>query len=51
MRNFKNLLFAGAVLLAAPACDKFLDVNTNPNAPEQVAANLYLPPMIFGGSV
>jgi hypothetical protein len=27
-------------------CDDFLDVNTNPNAPEVVAANLYLPPML-----
>ena len=24
----------------------FLDVNTNPNAPQVVSANLYLPPMI-----
>ena len=46
MRNLKSILFAGALVLAAPACEKFLDVNTNPNAPEQVAANLYLPPMI-----
>jgi hypothetical protein len=27
-------------------CEDFLDVNTNPNAPESVAANLYLPPML-----
>ncbi len=27
-------------------CDNFLDVNTNPNAPQTVAANLYLPPML-----
>jgi hypothetical protein len=46
MRNLKSILCAGALVLAAPACEKFLDVNTNPNAPEQVAANLYLPPMI-----
>jgi len=38
-------LFAG-MLLVPVACDDYLDVNTNPNAPEQVAANLYLPPMI-----
>lgn len=28
------------------ACDKFLDVNTNPNAPQEVSANLYLSPML-----
>lgn len=27
-------------------CDEFLDVNTNPNAPQSVSANLYLPPML-----
>lgn len=26
-------------------CDNFLDVNNNPNAPQSVSANLYLPPM------
>jgi hypothetical protein len=46
MRKIKAILFAGAFALAAPACDNYLDVNTNPNAPEEVAANLYLPPMI-----
>jgi hypothetical protein len=39
-------LLAGALCMAS-ACkmDKFLDVNTNPNAPQAVTANLYLPPM------
>ena len=39
-------LVAGLVCLAS-ACnmDKFLDVNTNPNAPQSVSPNLYLPPM------
>lgn len=46
MRNLKAILVAGALVFAAPACDNYLDVNTNPNAPEVVAANLYLPPMI-----
>jgi hypothetical protein len=36
---------AGVLGLVA-GCDDFLDVNTNPNAPETVAANLYLPPML-----
>ena len=27
-------------------CSDYLDVNTNPNAPQTVTANLYLPPML-----
>jgi len=27
-------------------CQNFLDVNTNPNGPQTVTANLYLPPML-----
>ena len=40
-------LMAGLLGLTS-ACDKdeFLDVNTNPNAPQVVAANLYLPPLV-----
>ena len=30
----------------AAGCQDFLDVNDNPNGPEFVTANLYLPPMI-----
>jgi len=34
-------------LISVPTgCQNFLDVNTNPNAPQAVSANLYLPPMI-----
>ncbi|RZK37763.1 MAG: SusD/RagB family nutrient-binding outer membrane lipoprotein [Pedobacter sp.] len=33
-------------LLALGSCKKFLDVNTNPNNPERVEANLYLSPML-----
>lgn len=33
-------------LLALGSCKKFLDVNTNPNNPEKVEANLYLSPML-----
>jgi hypothetical protein len=32
--------------LGTAGCDEFLDVNTNPNAPEHVTPNLYLPPMM-----
>ena len=38
--------FIGLILLTASGCKKYLDVNRNPNGPDQVAANLYLPPMI-----
>lgn len=34
------------LLTVATSCDDFLDVNTNPNAPQEVSANLYLPPML-----
>ena len=36
--------FAGIVALPS-ACTDYLDVNTNPNAPQIVTANLYLPAM------
>ena len=43
-------LIRGAVLvglLGVPtSCKDFLDVNTNPNAPQVVSANLYLAPML-----
>jgi hypothetical protein len=42
-------LYAALIVgfLAVPTgCQDFLDVNTNPNAPQTVSANLYLPPMI-----
>jgi hypothetical protein len=37
-------LVAGVTL--ASGCSDYLDVNTNPNAPQVVSANLYLAPMI-----
>lgn len=39
-------LLAGALAVAAAGCKDYLDVNTNPNAPTTVAANLYLSPML-----
>ena len=45
MRKTRVALLAGSLSLLA-GCDNFLDVNTNPNAPEEVGANLYLPPML-----
>lgn len=35
-----------ACLIMVSSCKKYLDVNTNPNAPQDVTANLYLAPMI-----
>jgi hypothetical protein len=34
------------VLGLSNSCQNFLDVNTNPNGPQTVTANLYLPPML-----
>ena len=45
MRRARTAVLAGLLSLTA-GCQDFLDVNTNPNAPETVAANLYLPPML-----
>lgn len=45
MKRIYALLLAG-LLLAPAGCKDFLDVNTNPNGPETVSANLYLPPML-----
>jgi Starch-binding associating with outer membrane len=38
-------VLVGALSLAG-GCHDFLDVNTNPNGPQSVTANLYLPPML-----
>lgn len=40
------MLATAGVLGLTASCQDFLDVNTNPNAPETVAANLYLSPML-----
>ncbi len=45
MKKRRVALVAGFVTLFG-GCSDFLDVNTNPNAPETVAANLYIPPML-----
>ena len=44
----RHMLVLAGVLTLAGACnnEQFLDVNTNPNAPQDVSANLYLAPMI-----
>jgi hypothetical protein len=35
-----------SALMLTGGCREFLDVNTNPNGPQSVSANLYLPPML-----
>lgn len=45
MKMQRVVLLAGFLTLSG-GCQDFLAVNTNPNAPETVAANLYLPPML-----
>jgi hypothetical protein len=39
-------LLVGALTLGGSGCQDFLDVNTNPNGPQAVSANLYLAPML-----
>lgn len=46
MKKLTGVLLAGALVLTA-SCDDFLNVNVNPNAPQEVTANLYLPPMLY----
>ena len=45
MKKRHALLLAGALTVLG-GCQDFLDVNTNPNAPQTVSANLYLPPLL-----
>ena len=40
------IIFLTACIITASGCKKYLDVNTNPNAPQTVTANLYLSPML-----
>lgn len=45
MKRIRTAVLAG-VLTISGGCQDFLDVNNNPNGPEVVTANLYLPPML-----
>ena len=45
MTRARRVLLASALALTT-GCDNFLDVNTNPNGPQVVSANLYLAPML-----
>jgi hypothetical protein len=44
-RRLAVVMTVGALAVTA-SCQDYLDVNTNPNAPETVASNLYLSPML-----
>lgn len=44
--HIRRFVLVGGFLTMFGGCKDFLDVNTNPNAPETVAANLYLPQML-----
>jgi hypothetical protein len=45
MKRIFAVLLVGLLCLPT-SCKDYLDVNTNPNAPQSVSANLYLAPMI-----
>ena len=45
MTRLNTLLVAGLLCLSG-SCQQYLDVNTNPNAPQSVQPNLYLSPML-----
>lgn len=42
----KQYALLASFLVLTGGCQNFLDVNTNPNAPQSVTANLYLPAML-----
>ena len=42
----RHIALLTASLMLAGACSDYLDVNTNPNGPQVVSANVYLPPML-----
>ena len=46
MKKLYTVVFIACLLLSGTGCKKYLDVNTNPNAPQSVTANLYLAPML-----
>jgi len=45
MRKTYTVMAVG-ILMLSTGCNSFLDVNTNPNGPQSVSANLYLAPML-----
>ena len=45
-RRVATTAAAASTLVLAAGCQNFLDVNENPNAPQTVSPNLYLPPIL-----
>ena len=48
MKKFKYSLLATLAVFSISGCKKYIDVNTNPNAPVIVDASALLPPMLSG---
>ncbi|MDQ6770112.1 MAG: RagB/SusD family nutrient uptake outer membrane protein [Gemmatimonadota bacterium] len=46
MMKKKHVALLAGFLALSNGCNNFLDVNTNPNGPQSVTANLYLPAML-----
>ena len=46
MKKLRRLVLGAGVLSMAAGCQDYLDINTNPNAPQVVTPNLYLSPML-----
>lgn len=48
MKKIFNILILSAVLLGATSCEKFLDINENPNNPTSATPGLVLPQALVG---
>lgn len=46
MKKLYIVVLMAGLITTISGCKKYLDVNTNPNAPQTVTANLYLAPML-----
>lgn len=46
MKKLYTVILIASLIISGSGCKKYLDVNTNPNAPQSVTANLYLSPML-----
>ena len=50
MKKIINCLLIGAIAIGFSSCEKYLDVNDNPNSPTSVTAELILPQAIVGSA-
>ncbi len=46
IKKICGAILGAALILPTASCKDYLDVNTNPNGPQTVSANLYLSPML-----